>query len=234
MKVASILFSLFFILLIDCQAQTLLHTDAFKAKLTDNKNAQLLDVRTPGEYKEGHLANAVNIDYKNEAFREKIALLDKSRPVFVYCLAGARSAAASKILKENGFKEIYDMQGGYLKWTSSGKLVEAPANSSSARGMTSSDFQKLVRSKNVVLIDFYAPWCQPCVKMLPTIHKLTNEYQAKAKIETIQYDTNKAIAKELGIEEIPAFLLYKNGKLVQRRNGLMEESDFKKWIDSNL
>jgi thioredoxin 1 len=59
-------------------------------------------------------------------------------------------------------------------------------------------------------------------------------YQGKAKIETIDYDANKALAKELGIDEIPAFLLYKDGKLITRKNGMMEEKDFRELLESSL
>jgi len=211
------------------KAQTHLTPDDFENQLSKSKQAQLIDVRTPAEYKDGHLKNAQNIDYKNQAFKDQISKLDKTKPVFVYCLAGSRSAAAAEILHDNGFSEIYDMKGGYLKWTSAGKAVNAPTGLS-AKSMSASEFKKLTSSDKLVLVDFYAPWCEPCVKMLPTIKKLTQEYQGKAKIETIAYDQNKALAKELGIDAIPAFLVYKNGKLVSRKSGLLEEADFRKLL----
>lgn len=234
MKLIHILIIAFLLLFIEIKAQTPLSTDDFQVKLSNTTDAQLLDVRTPQEYKEGHLSNSLNIDYKSSDFREKIKSLDKTKPVFVYCLAGSRSAAAAGILHENGFEKIYDMKGGYLKWTSSGKLIDAPINSSAPKGMSSTGFKKLIGVKGLVLVDFYAPWCGPCVKMLPTVHKLTTEYKGNARIETIQYDNNKALAKELNIQEIPAFLLYKDGKLLTRKNGFMEENEFRKLIDSNL
>ena len=234
MKLINILIALCLLLYLDSHAQTVLAPDEFSVKLNSSKNAQLVDVRTPGEYKDGHLTKAVNIDYKNAEFTENVNKLDKNKPVFVYCLAGARSAAAAKILHDKGFTEVYDMAGGYIKWTAAGKTVESAPAAGASAGLSSADFQKLVGSQKVVLVDFYAPWCAPCVQMLPTIKKLTGEYKSKANIETILYDENKAIAKELGIEEIPAFLLYKNGKLIQRKNGLMTEAQFRKLLDENL
>jgi thioredoxin 1 len=234
MKLMHILFIAFLLLFIEIKAQTPLSTDDFQGKLTNATNAQLLDVRTPQEYKEGHLSNSLNIDYKSSDFRKKIRSLDKTKPVFVYCLAGSRSAAAAEILHEAGFSEIYDMKGGYLKWTSSGKLIDAPVNSSAPTGMTATEFKKISDAKGLVLVDFYAPWCEPCIKMLPTVHKLASEYKGKARIETIQYDNNKALARNLSIEEIPTFLLYKDGKLLIRKKGFMEEHEFRKLIDSNL
>lgn len=216
-------------------AQTQLTTDEFQKRLKGSHEVQLLDVRTPGEYSQGHLEKAENIDYKNPAFKEQIDKLDKTKPVFVYCLSGGRSAAAAKVLHESGFTDVYEMQGGYMKWTASGKLVDAPSGSSDdSKGMSSTDFKKLTASDKLVMIDFYAPWCAPCIKMLPTVHKLAETYKGQARIETIHYDQNKALAKELGIDAIPAFLFYKKGKLLLRKDGPMEEAEFKKLIEANL
>ena len=77
---------------------------------------QLLDVRTPGEFNAGHIKNADNIDFTGSDFREKVATLDREKPVLIYCHSGNRSGKASLILKELGFKEVYDLQGGYSNW----------------------------------------------------------------------------------------------------------------------
>lgn len=233
MKLTHILTTALLSLPLALQAQKQLTTDEFEKQLAESGNVQLLDVRTPEEYGEGHLAKAANVDYKNPDFKEKIAKLDKSKPVYVYCLSGGRSAAAATALHESGFKEVYDMKGGYLKWNTSGKAV-AGANKAGVRGLSTAEFNKIINSEKVVLIDISAKWCLPCVKMLPTVTKLQKEYAGKAKIEILAFDPNKALVKELGIDEIPAFLLYKNGKLVSRKNGFMEEKDFRALLDSQL
>ena len=81
-----------------------------------NKEAQLIDVRTPNEYRNGFIANAENINFKSKDFLSQISKLDKSKPVLLYCAAGGRSAKASIIFDSLGFKEIYDLKGGYLSW----------------------------------------------------------------------------------------------------------------------
>lgn len=233
MKLTHILTTALLSLPLALQAQKQLTTDEFDKQLAKSGNVQLLDVRTPEEYSEGHLAKAANVDYKNPDFKEKIAKLDKGKPVYVYCLSGGRSAAAATALHESGFKEVYDMKGGYLKWNMSGKAV-AGANKAGAKGMSTAEFNKIINSEKVVLIDIHAKWCPPCVKMLPTVTKLQKEYAGKARIETVAFDPNKALVKQLAVEEIPGFLLYKNGKLVERKTGFMEEKEFRALLDSQL
>ena len=87
----------------------------FKTLIKAGKG-QLLDVRTPGEFNAGHIKNADNIDFTGSDFREKVAKLDREKPVLIYCHSGNRSGKASLILKELGFKEVYDLQGGYSNW----------------------------------------------------------------------------------------------------------------------
>lgn len=233
MKITHILVLLLLACPAALMAQTQLSIDEFETKLKTSGTAQLLDVRTPEEYTEGHLKNSRNINYKSADFKEKVSKLDKSKPVFVYCLSGGRSASAANVLHENGFTEVYDMKGGYIKWSSSGKAVEKP-KSTTEKGLNTAQFNKIITSEKVVLIDFYAKWCAPCVKMLPTVMKLKEEYKGKAKIDTISYDQNKALAQKLGVDEIPGFLLYKDGKLVKRQSGYLSENEFKKLLDANL
>lgn len=87
----------------------------FKTLMT-NKEAQLIDVRTSGEYTGGHIVNAKNIDFNGANFKTNIAKLDKNKPVLVYCQAGGRSGKAAAMMKEMGFTKVYDLEGGYGNW----------------------------------------------------------------------------------------------------------------------
>lgn len=106
-------------------AQTVKHLppQEFEKSLSDKKGAALVDVRTSEEYAQGHLANAVLIDYYASDFKTKADKLDKTKPVFLYCKAGSRSNAAANILIEMGFKEVYDLNGGISAWKQSNKPV---------------------------------------------------------------------------------------------------------------
>lgn len=104
-------------------AKTSLTATEFNAKIKEIPNAPIIDVRTPAEYAEGHIKNAKNIDWNGNSFDKKTSKLDKSKPVFVYCLAGGRSAAAASKLRESGFKQVYELAGGMKEWRAS-KLPE--------------------------------------------------------------------------------------------------------------
>ena len=82
-----------------------------------NKNFVILDVRTPAEYADGHLANATNIDFKATDFADKVGKLDKSKTYLVYCHSGHRSASAIEIMKTQSFQTLYNLDGGITQWT---------------------------------------------------------------------------------------------------------------------
>ena len=92
--------------------------------LLEQKDVQLVDVRTPEEYKEGYIANSQNIDFNSPTFDEDISKLDKSKPVILYCKAGGRSAKCSQKLLDAGFIKIYDLEGGITQWEFQGFDLE--------------------------------------------------------------------------------------------------------------
>jgi rhodanese-related sulfurtransferase len=106
----------------DTNAQNAIAPTAFEAKMA-TPNVQLVDVRTPQEFANGHLENAKNVNFNDPEFKQKIALLDKSKPIAVYCGVGGRSGKASKILVELGFKDISDLAGGITAWSAANKKV---------------------------------------------------------------------------------------------------------------
>jgi len=85
-------------------------------QISQIEDVQLVDVRTPEEYKEGYIENFQNINYLSDDFETEILKLDKSKPVIVYCKSGNRSGKCAAKLKEKGFVKIYDLDGGIAKW----------------------------------------------------------------------------------------------------------------------
>lgn len=90
--------------------------EAFSKKLEMAEKPQLIDVRTLAEFSEGHLQNALNFDINEDDFEKQLQTLDKAAPVYVYCRSGGRSAKAVEQMKEMGFREIYELEGGILSW----------------------------------------------------------------------------------------------------------------------
>ena len=82
----------------------------------ENINFVILDVRTPNEFKSGHLENAVNIDYNSSTFQDSIASLEKDKTYLVYCRTGNRSSKAIESMKKIDFTNVYNMVGGIVDW----------------------------------------------------------------------------------------------------------------------
>lgn len=93
-----------------------LSPNEFGAKIAENTAAVILDVRTPNEFSGGHLPKAINANVMGSDLTTKTAKLDKSKPLFVYCQSGGRSARACKMLSDMGFTDIYNMSGGISSW----------------------------------------------------------------------------------------------------------------------
>lgn len=77
---------------------------------------QLIDIRTPDEYAQGHLKNAVNINFYDPTFANDMNKLNKSKELYIYCRGGGRSRRASKQLGKMGFTKVYDLKGGINNW----------------------------------------------------------------------------------------------------------------------
>ena len=103
-----------------------LEPQEFKSKLLSTPDAVLIDVRTPEELSDGIIQGAVNIDFKDPQFTEKISALDKEKPYFVYCLSGKRSGDAVKQMEGAGFKDIYTLKDGIQHWLDEGLETAKP------------------------------------------------------------------------------------------------------------
>lgn len=86
-------------------------------RLAADDNALILDVRTEDEWNEGYIPGAVNIDiYKGQGFIYEVDQLDKSRNIYVYCKAGARSQQACAVMAQLGFAATFNLLGGFSQW----------------------------------------------------------------------------------------------------------------------
>jgi rhodanese-related sulfurtransferase len=186
---------------------------------------QLLDVRTAGEYKNGHLKNSLQADWTNTAqFTDRVQYLDKNKPVLVYCASGGRSAAAAKYLKEKGFTSVVNLQGGITAWKMEGRPLEAAATNAQ---MSAAQYKSLTVSSSVVLVDFGAEWCPPCKKMEPVLQQLQKDMPAAYKLVKVDGGQDIDVMKSQNVEALPVFIVYKQGKEVWRKQGVVELNELK-------
>ena len=100
-----------------------LSQEEWSEQLQQDGNAMVLDVRTPEELEEGFITNATNIDfYLGQQFLEEIGKLDKGKNYYVYCRSGNRSGQACAIMNSLGFKNTYNLAGGFMNWE--GEIAE--------------------------------------------------------------------------------------------------------------
>lgn len=230
-------FSIFLLslLFVSCSAQQnkfALGPDEFNTTMLSVNDKIIIDVRTPEEFYGGYIKGAENIDYNDVHFAKHTSQLDKSKTYFVYCLSGGRSAQAAGMMRKNGFSKVYELKGGMMAWRNADMAIQHQENVILADKISRASYDSLVKSNQTVLIDFYAPWCGPCKKMQPLLDELTSQYAGKALIFSINIDENKKLSRELGIDEIPFFKLYKGG--VEKGNfiGQMDRASFIRILDT--
>lgn len=198
--------------------------EQFEKLIAEKSNAQLLDVRTADEFNAGHITKAQNLDIYDKNFKESLAKLDKTRPVLVYCKSGGRSSQAAAMLKEMGFGEVYNLQGGILAWTNAGKPVEGANVPEKNAGLTIEEYQKQVSANPLVLVDFNAVWCMPCKKLAPILDELVQKQGGKLTLLKIDADANPALMQAKQIQGIPYLELYKEGKMIWSNMGMTDEA----------
>lgn len=189
-------------------------------------DVQLLDVRTPEEYQQGHLENAMLANWKdNEEFMRRIEALDKSEPVYIYCLSGGRSAAAKRALEAEGFAKIVELKGGITAW----RQADKPEISlKKAAAISDASYAAMLQSASVVLVDFGASWCPPCRRMEPVMESLRAKVSPAVPIIKIDGSSQTALMKTHNVSVMPTYILYQDGKEVWRKSGMMKLEEFEK------
>jgi rhodanese-related sulfurtransferase len=216
---------IFSVTILSCSAQTnpVLNATEFESGISNKDSIQILDVRTPGEYSSGHIKGALLADWNNkEEFNRRIAFIDKNKPVYIYCLAGGRSASAAKKMRAEGYENIYELKGGINGWKADNKPLEGKSD---AKQMTMDEFNGLINSSKTVLVDFGAEWCPPCRKMEPVLKSLQTNYQNQFLLVKVDGGKDEDILKAHNVTALPVFILFKDGKQVWRKDGVVEEKE---------
>ena len=123
-KVVTLIFGLLFCAVAVKAQAPQIPVDSFANAVADTNGIYIVDVRTPPEYKAGHIEGAINASFIGFKFKKKMKQLDRSRPVYIYCQTAHRSPYASMTLYKLGFTEVYDLEKGFSKWKKAGKPIE--------------------------------------------------------------------------------------------------------------
>ena len=217
--------SLFLLLLQGVYSQKkLLPVKEFEKQI-NQKEIQLLDVRTSEEYSAGHIKTSLHADWLNkEEFIDRVQHLDKTEPLYVYCGSGVRSSEAAKWLRTDGFQNVLELENGFISWRKNNKEIEADT---AFTQMTMEEYHALINSSPVLLIDFGAKWCPPCKKMDPVLQQLQNDLSETFLLMKIDGGMHTEIMKKLHVEKLPTFIVYKEGKEIWRKQGLVSIEEFK-------
>jgi rhodanese-related sulfurtransferase len=216
---------LFSAIIFSCTAQTKtsLTADEFEKDITTKKNIQILDVRTPGEFFAGHIKNAMLADWNNKTeFERRIAFVDKNKPVYVYCLAGGRSAAAADKMRKAGYTNVYELSGGTNAWRAASKPLDGAGTE---KQMTIEAFNTSINAHKTVLVDFGASWCPPCIQMEPVLTNLVENNKGKFTLVKVDGGRDQNVLQTYKVIVLPVFIVFKDGKQVWRKDGIATEKE---------
>lgn len=211
--------------------KTSLTANEFNEKINSTKDAVILDVRTSSEFSGGHIENAVNLDWNDESVEAELKKLDPSKSYFVYCLSGGRSSSAAEFLRSNGFKNVYELNGGIMKWRAA-QLPEQglSSNSNSKDEISFEQFESKIVNDKVVVIDIFAEWCGPCKKMGPYLTEMQNTMSDKVEIIRIDADKNPDLCKKLNVDALPTIYVYKKNTRTFEHVGFLGKEDLVKQL----
>jgi len=205
-------------------------------KLISKGSGTLLDVRTNSEFTAEHIENAAQLNFYSPGFKKKLELLPKGQPILLYCNTGYRSKKAAEYLVKKGYTDVYNLEHGIMDWN----LNELPvvegdkSKLNKENTMSENEYAKLIESEPLVFIDFYAPWCGPCRKMMPMIDSLKTAYHGRVKISKVNSDASKKLIKKMQLNGVPYLVLYKNNEVVYTHSGLVSREELIELFDENL
>ncbi|REH00486.1 thioredoxin domain-containing protein [Flavobacterium aquicola] len=202
--------------------------DVYYAKIQSEKNPQIIDARGPEEFALNHINGAVNFNLESKDYAQRIAALDKSRPVFTYSIGAGRSVWLADDLLKKGFKEAYSLEGGIANWIGNGK----PFYANSKSKLTVAEYNKIIADNKTVLVDIGSRYCAGCKIVKPVLETIRAEYGTNLKIVEIDLEDNPQVIADLKtVKVFPTLILYQNGKIVFKKDGA---ADLKKDVDVAL
>ena len=195
-------------------------------QLIEKGDGIIIDVRTSQEFNSGHIIDATNIDFYSDDFTDKLKIVRKDVPIYVYCRSGGRSSSAADKMEKLGFTKVYNMIGGIGSWQSEGyeTIKSKEVETTNQPKFTETQLNKILSNNKTVLIDFSTQWCVPCKKMKPIIEDIQRENR-NVKVLFIDADANKELVKKYQIKGVPVFIVFKNGEEYFRKVGFCNKEE---------
>ena len=91
-------------------------------------------------------------------------------------------------------------------------------------------FQQIIGGDKPVLVDFYATWCGPCRAMSPAVEAIGREVQGKARVIKLDIDKAPGIARQYGVQAVPTFMVFKNGRPIWRHSGMLDKNSLQQQL----
>lgn len=193
-------------------------------ELVERNDGIILDVRTPEEVAQGHIAGASVLNFYDKDFERKLNLMQKDKPIYVYCRSGGRSSKAAQMMSRNGFASVYNLTGGIGAWNQAKLPLEKSKNvpTKKIQPLSTRDFEKQLAVNSVALVDFQTQWCAPCKQMAPIVDALEKEFAKQASILRVDLDSSPDLGAAYDVKGVPVFVLFVDGKERWRHSGLIE------------
>ena len=102
------------------------------------------------------------------------------------------------------------------------------------RAVTSTEFEReVLQAEGLVLVDFWAAWCPPCRRLAPTLEALAAECQDRLTVAKVDVDENPELSRRYGIQSIPTLILYRDGRVVDKRLGALPTDELRQFVDAH-
>lgn len=200
-------------------------------ELSAADKVQILDTRSANEFEVNHLEGAVQVDLTDSIqLSRTIASLDPNVLTLTYSIGAGRSVRLAKLLKEEGFSKVYFMPRGIPEWVAAGYPIVSNVKSE----YTPEQISELLKSHDVVFIDYASRHCPGCVKLQPVVEELKAEYAGRVDVLRIELDENIDVIKAQKISLLPTLRLYKKGEQVWEHIGNLPKEKIVSQINKAL
>ncbi|RYZ21544.1 MAG: hypothetical protein EOO16_12615 [Chitinophagaceae bacterium] len=209
------------------------HLDPSAAARTmrETPGLKIVDLRPAEQYAESHLPGAISLPYRDSSFRRRLSAIAKTTPLLLYGKHSDDGRKATERIRALGYRKAFSMEGGINWWAQWERPLEGPRR---GVGMTLAEYDSLLRSNEVVLVDFGADWCGYCPDVNRSATAIAAANKDALKLIAIDADLHPGLCKALGVEAFPTVLLYQTRRLVWRQVGWASRTDIERKVRQGL